>query len=76
VKVPKALVPLPRLIVSTSSEVEGLCHLHIKDVESICASGYRGKKAMMAIPNPQDSVLDLHARTILIQLSQANDRVP
>jgi hypothetical protein len=76
VKVPKALVPLPCLIVPTSSEAEGLCHLHIKDVESICTSGYLGKKAMMAIPNPQDSVLDLHVRIVLIQLSQADDRVP
>jgi hypothetical protein len=30
----------------------------------------------MAIPNPHDSVLDLHTRTALIQLSQADDRVP
>ncbi|RLM55124.1 hypothetical protein C2845_PM10G19930 [Panicum miliaceum] len=52
VKVPEALVPLPRLVIPTSSEAEGLCHLHIKDVESICASGYLGKKATMAIPNP------------------------
>jgi hypothetical protein len=42
----------------------------------ICASGYLGKKATMAIPNPQDCVLDLHARTVLIQLSQVDDRVP
>jgi hypothetical protein len=76
VKVPKALVPLPHLVVLTSSEAEGLCHLHIKDVESICASGYLGKKATMAIPNPQDSILDLHAQIVLIQLSQADDRVP
>jgi hypothetical protein len=76
VKVPRALVPLPRLVVLTSSETEGLCHLHIKDVESICTSGYLGKKATMAIPNPQDSILDLHVRTVLIQLSQADDGVP
>jgi hypothetical protein len=30
----------------------------------------------MAIPNPHDSVLDLHMRTTLIQLSQADDGVP
>jgi hypothetical protein len=35
VEVPEALVPLPRLVVLTSSEAEGLCHLHTKDVESI-----------------------------------------
>jgi hypothetical protein len=32
--------------------------------------------ATMAIPNPHDSVLDLHTRTALIQLSQADNRVP
>jgi hypothetical protein len=38
--------------------------------------GYLGKKAMMAIPNPHDSILDLHTRIALIQLSQTDDRVP
>ena len=75
-KVPETLVPLPRLVVPTSSETEGLCHLHVKDVESICASGYLGKKATTAIPNPHDSILNHHARTVLIQLSQVDDRVP
>jgi hypothetical protein len=60
VNVPEALVPLPRLVVPTSSKAEGLCYLHVDDIESIGASGYLGKKAMMAIPNPHDSVLDLH----------------
>jgi hypothetical protein len=75
VKVLEALVLLPRLVVSMSSKAEGLCYLHVEDVESIGASSYLGKKAMMTIPNPHDSVLDLHTRTILIQLSQADDRV-
>jgi hypothetical protein len=60
VKVPEALVPLPRLIVPTSSKAEGLCYLHVEDIESIGASGYLDKKAMMTIPNPHDSVLNLH----------------
>jgi hypothetical protein len=59
VKVPEALVPLLRLIIPTSSKAEGLCYLHVEDIESIGASGYLGKKATMAIPNPHDSVLDL-----------------
>jgi hypothetical protein len=50
--------------------------LHVENIESIGASDYLGKKAMMAIPNPHDSELDLHTRTALIQLSQADDRVP
>ena len=69
VKVPETLVPLPRLVIPTNSETEGLCHLHVEDVESICASGYLGKKATTAIPNPHDSILNHHARTVLIQLS-------
>jgi hypothetical protein len=75
VKVPKSLVPLPRLVVPTSSKAEELCYLHVEDVESISASSYLGKKATMTIPNPHDSILDLHTQTILIQLSQADDRV-
>jgi hypothetical protein len=60
VKVPEAFVPLPCLVVPTSSKAEGLCYLHVEDIESIGASGYLGKKVMMAIPNPHDSILDLH----------------
>jgi hypothetical protein len=60
VKVPEALVSLPRIVVPTSSKAEGLCYLHVEDIESIGASGYLGKKVMMMISNPHDSVLDLH----------------
>jgi hypothetical protein len=76
VKVPEALVPLTRLVVPMSSKTEGLCYLHVENIESIGASGCLGKKVMMAILNPHDSVLDLHMRTALIQLSLADDRVP
>jgi hypothetical protein len=68
VKVSEALVPLPRLIVPMSSKIEGLCYLHVEDIESIGASGYLDKKATMAISNSHDSFLDLHTRTTLIQL--------
>jgi hypothetical protein len=51
VKVPEALVPLPRLVVSTSGKTKGLCHLHIEDIDSVCASGYFDEKALMAIPD-------------------------
>jgi hypothetical protein len=59
-KLAKSFVPLPRLVAPMSSKVEGLCYLHVEDVESIGASGYLGKKATMTIPNPHDSILDLH----------------
>jgi hypothetical protein len=76
VKVLEVLVPLLYLIFPTSSKTEGLCSLHIEDIESIGDSSYHGKKATMAIPNHHDSVLDLHTLTTLIQLFQADDRVP
>jgi hypothetical protein len=60
VKVSEELVPLPRLVVPTSSKTEGLCYLHVEDIESIGASDYLGKKAMIAIPNSHDSILDLY----------------
>jgi hypothetical protein len=66
VKVPETLVSLPCLVVPMSSKTEGLCYLHVEDIESIDASGYLGKKVMMAILNPYDSVLDLHMRITLI----------
>jgi len=76
VKVPKALVPLPRLVVLTGSEAEGLCNLHIKDVESTRASSYLDKEAVLAILGPQDTVSNRNAQTLFLQLSQADDRVP
>jgi hypothetical protein len=66
VKVPEALVPLPRLVLPTSSETEGFCHLHIKNIEAICAFGYLGKQATVAIPDAQNSALDQHAGAVLI----------
>jgi hypothetical protein len=43
--------------------------------EAVGASVHLGEKAMMAIPDTQDPVLDLHARAVLIQLSQVDDGV-
>jgi hypothetical protein len=36
VKVPEALVPLPRPVVPTSSKTEGLCYLHVEDIVDWC----------------------------------------
>jgi hypothetical protein len=76
VKMPEALVPLPCPVVPTSSKTTRLCHLHVEDVKLIWTPAYLGEKATRGVLDPHDSVLDLHARTVVIQLSQANDRVP
>jgi hypothetical protein len=60
VKVPEALVSLPRLVVPMSSKTEVLCYMHVEDIKLIGASSYLSKKATMVIPNPHNSVIDLH----------------
>jgi hypothetical protein len=69
VKVPEALVPLPRLFVPTSSKADGFCYLHVEDIKSVGGSGYVGKKAMMTIPNPHDSV----EQSVLTRLGGEDD---
>jgi hypothetical protein len=76
VQMPEALVPLPCTVVPTSNKAARLCHLHVEDVKPIWTPAYLGKKATRGVLDPHDSLLDLHAQTVLIQLSQANDRVP
>jgi hypothetical protein len=76
VKMPEALVPLPCPVVLTSSKATRLCHLHVEDVKPIWTPAYLSKKATRGVSDPHDSLLDLHARTVLIQLSQADDRFP
>jgi hypothetical protein len=66
VKVPKALVPPLGVIVAVGCKAHELRHLYMEDVEAVGASVHLGEKAMMAIPNPQDPVLDLHTQAILI----------
>jgi hypothetical protein len=63
------------LVVPMSSKATRLCHLHVEDVKPTWTPAYLGKKAMKGVPDPHESVLDLHVRTVLIQLSQADDRV-
>jgi hypothetical protein len=66
VKMPEALVPLPCPVVPTSSKAARLCHLQVEDVKPIWTPAYLGKKATRGVPDPYDSLLDLHARTVLI----------
>jgi hypothetical protein len=66
VEVPKTLVPPPSVIVATGCKACGLCRLHVEDVEAVGTSANLGEKAMMAIPDPQNTILDL-TRAVLIR---------
>jgi hypothetical protein len=60
----------------SSRRAARLCHLHVEDVKPIWTPAYLGKKATREVPDPHDFVLDLYTRIVLIQLSQADERVP
>ena len=76
VEVPKALVPSPGVIITVGYKAHGMHHLHMEDIKAIGASVHLSEKSVMAIPDAQYPMLDLDAWAILIQLSQADDRVP
>ena len=62
-------MPPPGVVVAAGCKTHGLRHLHMEDVKAIGAFVHLDEKATMAIPDTQDPVLDLHTRTVLIQLS-------
>jgi hypothetical protein len=50
-------------------------HLQLQSVHAILGPLHPGEEAMSAIPNPQHSAFNQHARTSFIHLPNANDRV-
>ena len=75
VEVPKALMPMPPIIISPSCKEKGLHHLSVEDIEAIAPPAHLDEKTAMSVPDAKQSMVDLHARPILIQLCQADDRV-
>ena len=47
-----------------------------KDIEAVLCPVHPGEESLLVIPNTEHSSFDLHARTALIQLTEADDRVP
>jgi hypothetical protein len=76
VEMPKPLVPMPSLIVSTSDEAEGLDHLHVKHVQPVALAVDFGEKATTAVPDPKHPSVNLHSRASLVKLAKADDGVP
>jgi hypothetical protein len=59
VEMPKPLVPTPCLIVSTSGEAERLGLLHVKHVQPVAPAVDLGKKATVAVPDPEHPSVNL-----------------
>ena len=51
VKMPKALVPAPRLIISVRGKVEGVRHLYMEHIKAIASSVHLGEKTVASIPD-------------------------
>ena len=59
-KVPKALVPAPCLIISVGGKVEGVHHLYMEHIKAVSSLVHLGKKTVASIPNAQHAILNLH----------------
>ena len=51
-------MPQPWLLRVPCSQVDGLLHLEIKQVQPILGPLHLGKKLLLPIPDPKDTVLD------------------
>ena len=76
VQVPELLMPPPAFVVTASDKEEWLDHLSMEDIEVVLSPIHLGEESLLVIPDVEHSSFDLHALTALIQLPEANDRVP
>src|SRR6185369_12117025 len=76
VEVPKALVPLPCLVVPASCKTKRLAHPDVEDVEAVLPSNHPGEKLATVVPDAEDPAVDHHAGAALIELPKADDGVP
>jgi hypothetical protein len=75
VKVPKALVPAPCLIIPARGKTEGVRHLYMEHIKVVASPVHLGEKTAASIPDAQHTVLNLHPQAVLIQLPDADDGV-
>jgi len=61
VEVPKALVPLPCLIVPASYKTKRLGHPDVEDVETVLPSNHPSEKLATMVPDAEDPTVDHHA---------------
>ena len=74
-KVPKTLVPAPRLIIPARGKTQGVRHLYMEHIKAVASPVHLGEKTAASILDAQHAVLILHPRAILVQLLDADDGV-
>ena len=66
-------MPQPRLLCAPCHQVDGLLHLQVEQVQLVLGPLHLGKKPLLSVPYPEDTVLDQYLIATLIQLANAND---
>ena len=65
-------MPHPRLLSVPCCQAHRLLYLQVQQVQPIQGPLHLGKKSMLTVLDPKDSVLDQYLATALIQLANAD----
>jgi hypothetical protein len=76
VEMPKPFIPAPGLIVSTSGEVEGPGHLHVKHIQPVAPTVDLSEKTTATVLDSEHPSINLHSRATLVEPAKADDGVP
>ena len=66
-------MPQPWLLSVPCSQADELLHLQVELVQLVLGPLHLGKKSLLPVPDPKDTVLDQNFATWLIQLANADD---
>ena len=66
-------MPQPRLLDMLCRQAHRLLYLQVEQVQPVQGPLHLGKKSLLSVPDPKDSVLDQYLTTMLIQLTNADD---
>jgi len=66
-------MPQPRLLGVPCRQAHRLLHLQVEQVQPVLGPLHLGKKALLLVLDPEDTVLDQYLAAALIQLANVDD---
>ena len=66
-------MPQPWLLGLPCCQAHRLLHLEVEQVQPVLRPLYLGKKSLLPVPDPKDTVLDQYLTAMLIQLANGDD---
>ena len=66
-------MPQPWLLGMPCRQAHRLLYLQVEQVQPVLGPLHLGKKSLLSVPDPKDSVLDQYLATALIQLTNVDD---